>query len=69
MNSTIDLRADLNQEDDNGHNWCLITDAVDQSVVSPGAILKAGTETFWAWVRVDAIDHDGQVHFSPIQTD
>ncbi|MUH57013.1 MAG: hypothetical protein F2683_08815, partial [Actinobacteria bacterium] len=47
MNSTIDLRADLNQEDDNGHNWCLITDAFDQSVVSPGAVLKAGTETFW----------------------
>ena len=69
MKSTIDLRADLNQEDDNGHNWCLITDAVDQSVVSPGAVLKAGTEMFWAWVRVDAIDPDGQVHFSPNQTD
>jgi hypothetical protein len=62
----IDLRADLNAEDDEGRWWTLLTDAVDPSAVVPGAVLVAGTERYWSVVRIDQVDDDGQVHFVPL---
>jgi hypothetical protein len=56
----IDLRADLNAEDDGGRNIALLRDAVDPSSVVPGAGVVAGMSTFWSWV-VDAVD-DGVVY-------
>jgi hypothetical protein len=62
----IDLRADLNAEDDEGRWWTLLTDAADPAQIVPGAVLLAGTERFWSVVRIDQVDDDGQVHFVPI---
>ena len=59
---SIDLRADLNAEDDEGRWWALLTDAVDASVVVPGAVLIAGSERFRSVVRIAQVDPDGQVH-------
>jgi hypothetical protein len=59
----IDLRSDLNAEDDDGQNWALLANAADPSQVRVGAILLAGTPRFWAVVRITSVDADGQVHF------
>lgn len=60
---TIELRADLNSEDDEGRWWSLLRDAVDPSRIVPGAVVVAGTERYWAQVRIEQVDDDGQVHF------
>jgi hypothetical protein len=62
----IDLRADLNREDDDGLGWALIGGADRPEIIAPDAVLRAGSETFWSWVRVTAVDDDGQVHFRQI---
>lgn len=62
----IDLKADLHNEDDVGRNWALLSGAVDPGAVVPGAVLRAGTQRFWSWVRINAVDPDGQVHFHQI---
>jgi transposase InsO family protein len=36
---TIDLRADLNAEDDQGRWWSLLRDAVDPAAITPGAAM------------------------------
>jgi hypothetical protein len=59
----IQLRSDLNAEDDNGENWALLASARDSSEVSVGAVKVAGTPRFWSVVRITAVDPDGQVHF------
>jgi hypothetical protein len=63
MTPPIDLRSDLNAEDDNGENWALLRNALDPARVRPGAVLVAGTPRYWSVVRVTAVDADGQVHF------
>lgn len=60
---TIELRADLNSEDDGGRWWSLLRDAADPSRIVPGAVVVAGTERYWATVRIEQVDDDGQVHF------
>ena len=62
----IALRASLNNEDDDGLNWALIGNASDPSQIVEGAIVTAGTERFWSWVRIRRIDPDGQVHFEQL---
>lgn len=62
----LDVRADLNCEDDDGLNWALLVKAVHPERVEPGAVLRAGTERSWSWVRVVAVDEDGQVHFQQV---
>ena len=62
----IDLRADLNREDDEGLGWTVPSSADRPEIVLPGAVLRAGTEKFWSWVRLTTIDDDGQVHFRQI---
>ena len=69
MTPPIDLKADLNAEDDLGHNWTLLRNAVDPARVKPLAILIAGTERYWSVVRVTAVDPDGQVHFIQLEAD
>jgi len=65
----IDLRSDLNAEDDQGQNWSLLRNAADRGRVVPGAVLIAGTERFWSVVRITAVDPDGQVHFVQLTAD
>ena len=65
----IALRANLNNEDDEGLNWALLRDAVKPDTVVTGAVIVAGTERFWSWVRIHRVDSDGQVHFEQIDVD
>jgi hypothetical protein len=60
----LDLRADLNAQDDDGLGWSTLSRARDQQRVKVGAMLLAGNEHAQAVVRVVAIDDDGQVHFA-----
>jgi len=62
----ITLRANLNNEDDEGLNWSLVRKAVDPDAIVEGAVLVAGTERFWSWVKIHRVDDDGQVHFERI---
>ena len=43
--------------------------AKEPGTVLAGAVLRAETERFWSWVRIDAVDADGQVHFHQIPAD
>lgn len=63
---TIDLRANLNNEDDDGLNWGLLRNAAKPEAIVEGAIVIAGTDRFWSWVRIRRVDDDGQVHFEQI---
>lgn len=69
MTPPIDLGSDLNAEDDDGQNWALLRNAVEAERVRPGAVLVAGSESFWSVVRVTAVDDDGQVHFVQLSAD
>jgi hypothetical protein len=62
----IKLRANLNNEDDEGLNWSLLRNAADPNAIVEGAVVVAGTEAFWSWVRIRHIDDDGQVHFEQL---
>ena len=63
--ATIELRADLNAEDDEGRWWSPLRDAVDPDRI----VLVAGTERFWSVVRIEQVDDDGQVHFVAVPPD
>jgi hypothetical protein len=65
----IDLRADLNAEDDEGRWWTLLTDATDPAQMMTGGVVVAGTERLWSVVRIDQVDDDGQVHFLAVSAD
>lgn len=41
--TTVDITADLNDEDDTGYVWTFLDEARDPSVIVPGAIVVAGT--------------------------
>lgn len=65
----IALRTSLSNEDDEGLSWGLLRNAADPTAIVPGAVLVAGTEGFWSWVRVRGVDEDGQVHFEQISAE
>jgi hypothetical protein len=65
----IDLRADLNAEDDDARRWSVLRDAVEPAAIVPGAVVVAGTERFWSVVRIEQVDSDGQVHFVAVPPD
>ncbi len=60
----IDLPADLNSQDDDGLGWTILTFARDPEQVKVGAQLVAGDRNGQATVRIEAVDPDGQVHFT-----
>ena len=62
----IELDADLNAEDDDGLNWSVLSAAAHPEVVKAGAVITAGRDRYWSWVRVVRVDPDGQVHFKQI---
>ena len=69
MTPPIQLRSDLTAEADNGENWALGGNADDPSEVRVGAVVVAGTPSFWSVVRITAVDPDGQVHFVQLDRD
>jgi hypothetical protein len=64
METELDLRADLNAQDDDGYGWSLLSEARDPARVTVGRMLLAGNSQAVAVVRVVAVDDDGQVHFA-----
>ncbi len=42
MTITVDITADLNDEDETGFVWTFLDEARDPSVIVPGAIVVAG---------------------------
>lgn len=42
MTVTVDITADLNDEDETGFVWTFLDEARDRSVIVPGAIVVAG---------------------------
>lgn len=60
----VDLRADLNAQDDDGYGWSTLSRARHPDMVEVGSMLLAGNSQAVAVVRVVAIDDDGQVHFT-----
>jgi hypothetical protein len=59
----VDLRADLNAQDDDGYGWSTLSRARHPENVKVGSMILAGNSQAIAVVRVVAIDDDGQVHF------
>jgi len=64
MDARIDLAADLNDEDDEGLGWSMLSQASDPARIRPGVMVVAGNRQAQAVVRVVAVDDDGQVHFA-----
>jgi hypothetical protein len=60
----IDIRADLNAQDDDGYGWSTLSRARRPDMVKVGSMLLAGNSQAIAVVRVVAVDDDGQVHFT-----
>lgn len=42
--TTIDIAADLNDEDETGFVWTFLDEALDPDAIRPGAIVIAGSE-------------------------
>ena len=64
VGAAVDLPADLNAQDDDGRGWTIVTFARDPDQVEVGAQLVAGDRNGQATVRIEAVDPDGQVHFT-----
>jgi len=64
MESRIDLAADINDEDDGGLGWSMLSEARDPGRIRPGVMLVAGNRQAQAVVQVVGVDDDGQVHFT-----
>lgn len=52
MAVTVDIAADLNDEDETGFVWTFLDEARDPSVIVPGAIVMAGDADAPAVVEV-----------------
>jgi hypothetical protein len=54
----VDIRADLNAEDQTGYVWAFLDEAREPSVIVPGALVVAGDEDVPAVaVVVDLVEH------------
>lgn len=54
----VDIRADINTEDQTGYVWAFLDEARDPSVIVPGALVVAGDEDSPAVaVVVDLVEH------------
>jgi hypothetical protein len=43
--------------------------AIELAAVVPGAVLIAGSDRFWAVVRIERVDDDRQVHLAAVPPD
>ena len=64
MTDDVEVRADLNAEDDDGLGWSTLADARTPDRIAPGAMVLAGNRLGQAVIHIVAVDDDGQVHFS-----
>ena len=67
--TTVDITADLNDEDETGLVWTFLDEARDPSVIVPGAIVLAGDEEDPAIAQVvDLADRPAGkiVHLRPV---
>jgi hypothetical protein len=65
----VDIRADLQAEDDTGYIWTLLRDATDDSIIRAGAIVIAGNSVGRTLAEVvDVVDGptDKIVHLKPL---
>lgn len=54
----VDIRADLNAENQTGYVWAFLDDARDPSLIMPGALVVAGDEDASAVAAVvDLVEH------------
>lgn len=53
--TALDITADLNDEDDTGYVWTFLDEARDPSVITPGAIVTAGTPQAPAVAEVSGV--------------
>ncbi len=58
MSIVVDLRVDLNNEDDTGLPWAFVRDARDPALVKDGAWLVVGSGRARAVAQVVQIDGD-----------
>jgi len=49
-----------------GLNWSVLSAADHPEVVKAGAVITAGRDRYWSWVRIVRVDSDGQVRFQQI---
>lgn len=61
----VDLRVDLNTEDDTGLPWAPLTNARDPSLIKGGTWIIVGSGSARAVAQVADID-DGIVHVRPL---
>jgi hypothetical protein len=55
--TTVDINADLNDEDETGFVWTFLDEARNPAVIKPGAIVVAGTPNAPAVAEVvDVVD-------------
>jgi len=69
MSMSVDIPADLNDEDDTGFVWTFLDEALDPSVIVPGAIVLAGDPDDPAVVQVVDLDERPAgtiVHLRPL---
>lgn len=58
MPIAVDIRADLNAEDQTGYVWAFLDEARDPSLITAGALVVAGDEDAPAVaVVVDLVEH------------
>lgn len=58
MMIAVDIRTDLNAEDQTGYVWAFLDDARDPALITPGALVVAGDEDAPAVaVVVDLAEH------------
>jgi hypothetical protein len=62
----IDLPVDFNAVDETGLPWTYLDEAVDQTMILPGAHVVAGAGTVRAVVRIVDVSSDGIVHVCDI---
>ena len=55
----VDIDADLNDDDGNGHLWTFLDEARDPSLVKVGAVLVAGSEDAAAMCEVTRLESVG----------
>jgi len=54
----VDIRADLNAEDQTGYVWTFLDEARDPSIITSGALVVAGDEDAQAVaVVIDLVEH------------
>ena len=64
LSSRVDLPADLNAQDDDGHGWSIMGDAPDPTRIVPGAVILAGNSQAQALVRIIAIGRQFHARYS-----